>query len=190
MADDLVEQCSKLALLNEEDDVVVLDGNSDESHDKKISLRFIGRVLTEKPLNFDAFKRTMHHVWSLKEGVLIGSMGSNMFTFQFFHWRDMEKVLDGRPWSFEQRLLVMQEIEEDTQPSDVVLKFSSFWVRLYNLPFSCRSDNHVKSIAKALGECVEIKEDFLDVYPYRRVRVILDVTKPLKKYQMIKTKGG
>ncbi|CAO2835426.1 unnamed protein product [Amaranthus hypochondriacus] len=190
MADDLVERCSKLTIINEEEDIVVLEENKDDKQDEKISLRLIGRVLTEKPLNFDAFKRTMLHVWSLKEGVVIRSMGSNMFMFQFFHWRDMEKVLHGRPWSFEQRLLVLQEIEEDVQPSEVVLKYSPFWVRFYNLPFSCRSDNHIRAIAKVVGECMETEEDFLDVNPYRRVRIIMDVTKPLKRYQLVKTKNG
>lgn len=37
---------------------------------------------------------------------------------------------------------------------------------------------------------MEIEEDFLDVNSYRRVRVMLDVTKPLKRHQMIKTRGG
>ena len=47
-----------------------------------------------------------------------------------------------------------------------------------------------RSIAKAMREVVEIEDDFLDVNPYRRVRVIIDVTKPLKRHQLIKTRGG
>ena len=68
----------------------------------------------------------MLHVWCLKDRVIIRSMGSNLFMFQFFHWRDREKVLNGRPWSFEQRLLFLQEIDGDAQPSDVVVNFFSF----------------------------------------------------------------
>ena len=143
MAEDLVEQCSKLAIMNGEEDIGILDDCNDNTHDEKISLRLIGRILMEKLLNFDAFKRTILHVWCLKDGVVIRSMGSNLFMFQFFHWQDMENVLNGRPWSFEQRLLVLQEIEGDAQPSDVVLNFSPFWVRFYNLPFGCRSNSNV-----------------------------------------------
>ena len=116
MAEDLVEQCSKLAIMNGEEDIGILDDCNDNTHDEKISLRLIGRILMEKLLNFDAFKRTILHVWCLKDGVVIRSMGSNLFMFQFFHWQDMENVLNGRPWSFEQRLLVLQEIEGDAQP--------------------------------------------------------------------------
>lgn len=139
----------------------------------------MGRVLTTKPLNFDAVKRTLLHIWSLKEGVVIRALGSNTFLFQFFHWRDRDQVLNGRPWSFENRLLVIQEIEKEQQPTDIALNFSPFWVRMYNLPFGYRSDERVKTIAKAIGEFLEIEEDFLDINPFRRVRVLIDITKPL-----------
>lgn len=93
MAEDLVEHCSKLSIVNDAEDVIDLDEGKDDTQDDKLSLRLIGRVLIEKPLNFDAFKRTMLHVWCLKDGVLIRALGQNSFMFQFFHWRDKEKVL-------------------------------------------------------------------------------------------------
>lgn len=130
MADDLVEQCSKLHLVNKEDDVVDLDSGFEDERDSKLSLRLVGKVLTEKPLKFDAVKRTLLHIWSLKEGVVIRSMGVNLFLFQFFHWKDREKILQGRPWCFKNKLLVLQEIEEEVQPSNLNLNFSPFWVRL------------------------------------------------------------
>lgn len=186
MAEDLVEQCSKLVITNGEDDIVDLDTSNDEHHVPKLSLQLVGRILTSKPLNFDAVRRTLLHIWSLKKGVVIRAMESNLFLFQFFHWKDVEKVLKGRPWSFENKLLVIQEIDHQQQPTDMVLNHSPFWIRLYNLPFGFRSDKRVESIAKAIGEVMEIEEDFLDVNPFRRVRVRLDITKPLKRHQLIR----
>lgn len=126
MADKLVEQCSKLQIENSENDIVDLDDGVDDAVDEKLSLRLVGRIFTEKPLNYDAVKRTLTHIWSLKNGVIIRSMGTNLFLFQFFHWKDKDKVLIGRPWSFENKLLVLQEIEKNVQPSDIVLNFSPF----------------------------------------------------------------
>lgn len=37
---------------------------------------------------------------------------------------------------------------------------------------------------------MEIKEDFLDINPYHRVRVLVDITKPLKRYQLIRLKNN
>lgn len=86
-------------------------------------------------------------------------------------------------------LLVIQEIEKEQQPTDIALNFSPFLVRLYNLPFGYRSDEKVKTIAKAIGDFLELKEDFLDINPFRRVRVMMDITKPLKCSQMIRLKN-
>lgn len=190
MADVLVEQCSKLNIESgTEEDVIDLVDDSEEVVDEKLSLRLVGRLFTEKPVNFEALKRTMSLVWSLREGVVIRPIESNLFLFQFFHWKDREKVLNGRPWCFEQRLLILQEIDVDAQPSSLALKSSPFWIRLYNLPFSCRSKEKVATIARGIGEILEIEDDFLELSPFRRVRVWIDCTKPLKRFQTIRIKG-
>lgn len=189
MADDLVERCSQLALTSTEEDIIDFGGDTDEAVDEKLDLRLVGRVLTTKPLNFDVVRRTLTHIWSLKEGVVIRALGSNLFLFQFFHWRDRDKVLAGRPWNFENRLIVIQELDKEQQPSEMALNHSPFWVRLYNIPFGYKSDDRVKTMAKAIGEVIEIEEDYLDNNPYRRIRVLIDVTKPLKRFQLIKLKS-
>lgn len=147
MVDELVEHCSKLSISNVEDDMVDLDGVDDNSQDDILNLRLVGRVLTTKPLNLDAVRRTLQQVWSLKDGVVIRALGVNLFLFQFFHWKDCEKVLNGRPWSFENKLIVLQEVEKGKQPGDIVLNYSPFWVRMYDLPFGYRSDDKVRTIA-------------------------------------------
>lgn len=97
--------------------------------------------------------------------------------------------MNRRPWCFELRLLILQEIDNDVQPSSMALNSSPFWVRLYNLPFSCRSKEKVATIARGIGEIIEIEEDFLGLSPLQRCRVWVDCTKPLKWYQTIRVKG-
>lgn len=71
----------------------------------------------------------------------------------------------------------------------MVLNFSPFWVCLYNLPFGYRSDDRIRAIARMIRDVLEIEEDFLDISHFRRVRVMVDVTQPLKRFQMIRIKG-
>lgn len=97
MADQLVEQCSNLNISGSEEDVVDLEEGFSDTLDEKLDLLLVGRILTEKPLNFDAVRRTLLHIWSLKNGVVIRMAGVNLFLFQFFHWKDREKILEGRP---------------------------------------------------------------------------------------------
>ena len=77
-------------------------------------------------------------------------------------------------------MVVLQEIDKNVTPSDMVLNFSPFWIQLYNFPFGYRSDDKIRAIAKAVGDVMEVEEDFLDISLFRRIRVWLDITKPLK----------
>ena len=172
---------SALDLSVEDDEVLVFDKEDNEQEDDKLSLCLICKLLSSKPFDLDALKRTMIMEWSLQEDVLIRSIGSNVFLFQLFHWKDKEKVLEGRPWCFEQRLLALQDIDNNVQPSDVISGFSPFWLRLYNLPFGSRSKDCVREIFASFGEVLEVKDDLLDIEPHKRVRVMLDLNKPLKR---------
>lgn len=126
MADEIAKKCAQLQLQNNEEDVVDLSKADENVPDEKTKLRVVGKLLTKKPINFDALKRMMTNVWNLKEGVIIRSIDINTFVFQFFHWQDKEKVMSGRPWCFKQPLLLMQGISNFTQPLEVNLIFSPF----------------------------------------------------------------
>lgn len=48
----------------------------------------------------------------------------------------------------------------------------------------------MKAVARGLGEVLEMEEDFLYLNPYRRVRVLLDYTKPPKHFQTIRLRDS
>ncbi|KAL2929165.1 RNA binding protein fox-1-like protein 3 [Bienertia sinuspersici] len=118
----------------------------------------------------------MTQSWTLSGRVVIKPCGSNLFLFQFFHWRDKEKVLLGCPWCFDHQLLILNEIEANEQPSNT---------RIYNLPLNCRSDDDVKTIVANYGSIMDIEPDDLGLENFRRVKLKLDVSKPLRRYQRI-----
>lgn len=57
-----------------------------------------------------------------------------MFVVQFASVRDKTKVLSGRPWTFDQSLVVLNDIDGTQQPSSIAINEYPFWIRLYNLP--------------------------------------------------------
>ncbi|XP_056690134.1 uncharacterized protein [Spinacia oleracea] len=190
MADDLTEKWSNLNLEDEDNDVVDLGGIELTDEDDRVSLMLVGKLVIDLGFNVDACKKTMIQAWLMKGKVVIRAIGENLFVFQFFHWRDEEKVMSGRPWCFEQNLLLLHEISGNEQPNKVVLTHSPFWVRIENLPFNCRSDAHVKAITPKLGELMEIEEDLLGIEKDRRLRVMMDVTKPLLKFVNVVNREG
>ncbi|KAL2894811.1 hypothetical protein RDABS01_010720 [Bienertia sinuspersici] len=165
-------------------------GIDDSRVQKQISLLLVGRLLTTRPFNVEAFKRTMTQSWTLSGRVVIKPCGSNLFLFQFFHWRDKEKVLVGCPWCFDHQLLILNEIKANKQPSNVPLTHSPFWTRIYNLPLNYHSDDDVKTIVANYGSIMDVEPDDFGLENFRRVKLKLDVSKPLRRYQRIKGKDG
>lgn len=189
MAEEISDFVSKLRIDDEEECVLDLK-TLNATGDKKISLLLLGRILTERTYNVEAFKRTITTVWASIHGLVIRVLSPNMYAFQFFHWKDMMKVLDGRPWCFDNMLILLKEADGDEQPDQVNLFQSPFWVRIKNLPFNSRSDEIIRALVGNMGEILEIEEDILGFGKYRRVKVMLDVTKPLRRFRRMKDNKG
>ena len=190
MAEELASLYSNLNIDDDADSIVDLgEVNSNQANDK-VELMLVGRLLTSRSINFDAFKRTMTQAWNLYGRVIIRVIDTNLYAFQLFHWRDKEKILEGGPWCFDQQLLILNTITGNEQPHQVSLSHSSFWVRIYNLPFNCRSNEDVRAITEHMGELVEIEDDDYGLDRCRRVKLRIDVTKPLRRNQRIRNKNG
>lgn len=63
MADDLVEKYSSLNMDEEEGGIIDVSDIVDTKSDEKLTILLVGRLLTLRPYNVDAFKRTMTKVW-------------------------------------------------------------------------------------------------------------------------------
>ncbi|XP_021747549.1 uncharacterized protein LOC110713404 [Chenopodium quinoa] len=187
--DDILERYANLKLDDEDGGVVDLGGVDIMPSKEKFHLLLIGRLVTDRPYNVEAFKNTMTTTWCLRNKLIIRVLGPNLYAFQFFHWRDKERVLNGRPWCFDNKLIVMKEVEGDEQPDQVSLYHSPFWVRIKNLPFNCRTDDDVKEIVANWGEVMEVEEDILGLDRFRRVKLMINITKPLRRFQRILDKG-
>lgn len=77
----------------------------------KQTYMLVGKFLTEKNINFNAMQHVMAGLWRTKEGMEVHDMGGLRFCFAFFHPLDLQKVVNGGPWSFEQAMLVHRQVE-------------------------------------------------------------------------------
>jgi hypothetical protein len=59
----------------------------------------------------------------------------------------MRRVLDGRPWSFDRQILVINEFDRSIPPSQMVFMHSPFWVQMHNMPLLCMT----KGIREKIG---------------------------------------
>nr|CCA66049.1 hypothetical protein [Beta vulgaris subsp. vulgaris] len=190
MADEIILKVSAMKLTAEEDKTLAFDDISDTANNQDFTLSLIGKVVTVRSFNFDALKRTLNQIWSISKGAIFRIIENDLFVVQFACKRDKEKVMAGRPWSFDQSLVLLQEIDADVQPSNVRLTHSPFWVRVYNLPMRCRSEQHIRMIGGCIGDVLEVDTHEILWDKSARIRVLIDITKPLRRVQRFALKNG
>lgn len=110
----------------------------------------------------------------------------------FFHILDLQKVLDGGPWIFEHSLLVYHKLEANEDPHLINLQHSDIWVQVYDLPRGLWSEKILISIGKSVGKVVKMDPTNLNGgwWGYARIRVTLDLNKPIKRRMKLKREGG
>lgn len=63
MADDLALKYNNLSLDDEANSIIDLARPGEEVSSDKVALMLVGRLVTDRSSNVDAFKRTMIHSW-------------------------------------------------------------------------------------------------------------------------------
>jgi hypothetical protein len=61
----------------------------------------------------------------------------NIWLFEFSDQEDKMRVLNGRPWSFDRQILVLNEFDGSTLPSQLEFNYSLFWIQVHDMPLIC-----------------------------------------------------
>ena len=93
-------------------------------HEGVVKERFNGRGV----------RKNVRMLWKPNKNIQISVIGEELFLVEFEDERDKRRVMDMRPWHYEKQLVLFQEFEGEKNPKDIVLKWSPFWVQIYNLP--------------------------------------------------------
>jgi hypothetical protein len=82
----------------------------EEEEDDIVDLRWclIGRFLCERTIHFNSMKVRMADLWKPVKGVTIKEAAAGKFLFHFNHPMDMEAVLNGGPWTFDNNMLLLE----------------------------------------------------------------------------------
>ena len=90
---------------------MIIDMGEGTSTNQKFAV--VGALLSVQRYNHGALGRIMEKVWCLQKGkgMEFKKMGENYILFEFGHRKDYIRVLEGRPWSFDKNLLLIQEYD-------------------------------------------------------------------------------
>lgn len=172
-----------------EDEATVIKVPTTEASDR-FKLCLAGKLWGDRPFNTQAFQSTLKQIWRVKHGVDIRILGKNIFTFQFYLWKDMDRVLAGEHWWFDKRVLVLQRMEGVEQPSDLTPTHTPFWVRAYDVPFNLRHHDTIQILGDRIGSFLYWDNDEDHLWgKFVRFRVLVDLKKPLKRGTLIQISG-
>ena len=150
------------------------------------------KFLTSRVLNMDAMARTFKPLWKTRQSFTVQDIGGNKVAFVFEDAMDLERVLMNEPWTYDKFLVVFQRVQGDEPIQDSMFSHRSFWVQLHNLPIRRRTEEATESIGRSIGlvEKVAASEDERGAENCMRVRIRLEVNRPLCRGRLVKFEDG
>ncbi|GAB2212089.1 hypothetical protein Droror1_Dr00025434 [Drosera rotundifolia] len=145
-------------------------------------------MLTEKKFILKAFIQTMEVAWSLLRGIIVNPVGENVFIIDFSHKGDRGYVLNNGPRFFDGHVIILAEFDSDARVEDIVFDRLPIWIRVFNLPINKMNMRVAMVVGDKVGRFseVDVDDNGRKIGRYLRIRVKLDVTKPLRRGVVLK----
>ncbi|KAL5862997.1 hypothetical protein ACOSQ3_000511 [Xanthoceras sorbifolium] len=171
---------------------IVLETPLREAGERKLALCLVGKILTTKLINRDVFRAIIPKIWRTTQTFIIENVKENVFVFQFQNQADKRRVLMGGPWSFDKCLIVLEEPLGDGKFLDMGFTNVQFWVQLHNVPLVCMTKEIGWALGSKIGRVMDIDVGATGdcLGRFLRVRVVIDITKPLNRYLRVGLSEG
>jgi hypothetical protein len=89
------------------------------------------------------------------KGVTIKEAKAGLFLFSFAHPLDMEAVLQGGPWTFDNNMLLLDRVQLGMQIESIPLFHAAFWVQIHNLPAGLMKETVGVKLGNYIGMFME-----------------------------------
>ncbi|KAL3520266.1 hypothetical protein ACH5RR_018415 [Cinchona calisaya] len=113
----------------------------------------MGKVLGHKSVNLAGIRSFVEKIWNCHKPVRIAEIGPSLYQFKFESNRDLNRVLRGRPWIFDNCHFVVNPWKENMEKDEKAFSQTLIWVQVWHLPIYC--------LTKEVGK--KIRVVFVDV---------------------------
>lgn len=142
----------------------------------------LASLLCRRAYSAVAFERAMLSAWAPLWGVSMTKLEENLFLFRFDHKIDLNKVLREGPWRFNQFLVVMTEVIDDSPVNRTLLTSVTLWVQTYGIPVLRQTEQVARFVGSLLGKAISVDlGPGGNRYPYLLIRVEVDIRGALPK---------
>lgn len=148
------------------------------------SLTLMGRLTNPVDQRLWSLFPFLSSRWTLKGKAIGSDLGRGCFQFCFDYEEDLQKVLDNRPYHFDQWMVILQKWEptiSDTFPSMI-----PFWIELQGLPKHFWQPEILTTIGEELGEIMD-----MEITPAAaKIRILINGLQPLVKETVVDFPDG
>jgi hypothetical protein len=150
------------------------------------------KFLTRRALIVESMARTFKPLWRTDHGFTVRDLNDNRLVFVFEDEANRERVMMGEPWAYDKHLVILKRIEEDEAIEEVEFRETSFWVQLHGLPVRRMNYEVATAFGSSLGKIDHVSEGDASAEGgmAMRVRVSLDITKPLCRGRKTRLEKG
>jgi len=148
------------------------------------SLTLMGRLTNPSVQRLWSLFPFLSNRWNLKGKAVGSDLGRGCFQFSFDFEEDMKKVLDNRPYHYDQWMVIIQQWEpviSESFPSQI-----PFWIEVQGLPKHYWQEEMLKAIGRELGQVMDTEISASSV----KIQVLIDGLNPLIKDTMVDFPDG
>lgn len=174
--EELSKRCEKLQLTEHE--VKQVDLDNEEVVDEWV---LAGKFLSKRRINLEAVVKALKSIWKTSENFEVQDAEDNTTLFLFQKEVDMNRVLWASPWSFNKYLLVLHKLRKGDSVSTISFDKAPSWIQIHGLPMRMQTKGVAEKIVGPMGviEKVDVGPRGFSIGKYLRVRLIIDISKPL-----------
>uniref|UniRef100_A0A803PVI8 CCHC-type domain-containing protein n=1 Tax=Cannabis sativa TaxID=3483 RepID=A0A803PVI8_CANSA len=151
--------------------------------------RLLCRIYSKKGYNPKTFKNFITKQWVGRFAVSISDYDaeSDSYTITFGCEGDLKRILSKEPWHFHNQHMILCLPSTLQNASMESYTITPFWIQVFRLPFLSKSESLAKILGNMIGTFLEVHEDSLNEGwgPFLRMRVEIDVSKPLLRGQFV-----
>ena len=147
-----------MKLTTDEEEVISILDEGRKAEIESCSQSLIGKFLTCRSFNKRAAQGILKCAWGLENQVQVVEVGANLFQFKFNSEFEMNRVLKGGPWTFDNQVLLHIRWKSGMTTGNVRFDLASFWVQIWGALFDMVSPSVADAVGGRLGVVEEVEK--------------------------------
>uniref|UniRef100_A0A7N2L677 DUF4283 domain-containing protein n=1 Tax=Quercus lobata TaxID=97700 RepID=A0A7N2L677_QUELO len=125
-------------------------------------------------------------LWRSVKGFKVRRSSDHVLLFTFEKKEEVERIMSNAPWSFNKHLVVLQWYDKEVPFKDLEFDKISIWVQIHDVPLRFMNKTVAEKLSAVVGMvCQEIDEGEMDGGSFLRMKVTIDINKPLCRGRLI-----